>query len=376
MKIANLLCLPNIQTIFHSIGSFFFIAFCLFPSSRALGGFFQVADRRYGTFGSQTAVRSQIDLAFNSLENNVNSKISDVDTKTFFASSANAMVVAGSGLGTNYSTPTKVGVLGVGLGVAIDHSGPLTTSKPDPKDFQGAGGQMGFMLGLNGNTLLPRPFAGIDLDKLRLYFLYLKQEITENEINIHYDTYGFTAQYRWLDPAALGFGFLSWNGLESSIGFKQSRLKFIYTNNFNESSTENISVLNQNVSTTVGFRGPLSVGGDFQLLTVPIELSTSLRLFYVLNLFGGFGADFVAGYAKSIASVTGEVEVTSTNNLLGDVGASADLDMGSDASPKFMGQKTFLGLELQAGIFSVFVQATKRLSSNITGATAGMKLYW
>ena len=111
-------------------------------------------------------------------------------------------------------------------------------------------------------------------------------------------------------------------------------------------------------------------------MTVPIELSTSLRLFYVLNLFGGFGADFVAGYAKSIASVTGEVEVTSTNNLLGDVGASADLDMGSDASPKFMGQKTFLGLELQAGIFSVFVQATKRLSSNITGATAGMKLYW
>ena len=104
---------------------------------------------------------------------------------------------------------------------------------------------------------------------------------------------------------------------------------------------------------------------DSKIFTLPIEVSTNIRLIHVLSLFAGLGTDF--NFGKAYLDISGTIQ---------DNGDTYDvtIDLGKKGRPHFMSVRAFTGCEINIAVFHILAKAEYSIASKTLAAQVGTSI--
>jgi len=168
-----------------------------------------------------------------------------------------------------------------------------------------------------------------------------------------YPLFGYTLDYETMNVGVgvnysivgarrFGKGSFLWRGLSLGFGFNYQQNDITYkikisktVGDFNQSGYEGDVVVDPSIK----------MGLTSKTYTIPVDLVTSLRILYFLNISLGAGVDFNFGESTVVASADGGVRVTGSDASWGDVTPGY---VRGDASTK--GAPFYVDGRLMAGI--------------------------
>jgi len=221
---------------------------------------------------------------------------------------ADAQSASTRGLGTTYATNHELFVLSasVNAGASTGDSsiidiinnpaGLLPTLSPGSLVLPqlGAGIQTSIKAGLSLKIFNIKPLGFFDLSRLSVFANFFTWSSASSPVpleipipaEIKTDSMGIHVQYKIFPDASIAASSLHWGGLDITTGLDIT-------------SNSLIVGLDQIVPDMSGAGGINMTMGDMsfisQAVTVPIELSTSVRLGYILTLIAGGGVDINMG---------------------------------------------------------------------------------
>ncbi len=349
-----------------------------------LAGPFSITNRDYaGLAGNDEAV-SAIDSAFNLLETEVNKSLPDADQSTYLKGMSNASVLSVKGLGTDY-TDFDLFVVGggVGAGAALGSNSlsDVLGGDVDAEALRGVGAQVVLMGGLHLGIFNLPTFDFFDMKKLKFFLSFMSMDLPSlgDEFDGEVSNFGLHLQYKVLDEIDLVVGLVKWGGLDVTLGFEKASLDLTYTKAFNEASTTTATISNADVTLATTFTGTAVAGANVDVSSIPIEVSTNMRLLYFLTLFGGIGFDMNGGDATSIAKLTNSPTVTIDTSGLpshsGSVSGSPNLDLGTSDGPE-SSMRWFMGFQFNIVLAHIFFQMHKTFSDNNYALNTGLRISW
>ncbi len=323
------------------------------------------------TTGVGGAVGAAADAALNE---EINKQFQVPSMTGFLTSMANAQAITNKGQGVSYATYHSLFVIGGNLGAGLN-----TTSG---FDFNSSGGLPPIGLGVQGSIMaglslskFPVPKIGpIDLKKLTVFvnfFSYSNDSLVDS-LTIKTSNFGMHAQYKVIDGKNVGgLGLLNWGGVAFTTGFDTGSNTMTYKVGQSISAT----------SSGVTYKWTPSAGSNLELqntsFTIPLEVSTSVRVLYILSLFGGAGVDLNFGGKSTIsANLTGPV----TNSANASQG-SGTLTLAENQGPNFGALRFFAGPQLNlvplknTNLLSLYAQGNYSTGGNY-GVHAGLRIAW
>lgn len=215
------------------------------------------------------------------LDSLLNGELNDLyalaDFGTFLRLSANAQSMANKGLGIDYASNVDGWVFGAAVSVAVADGGSSEAVVPIS-----AGAQISLLLGYTV------------YDRLTLYVSGLYYELPTENLAGEFSNFGFHAQYKLI--GAIGSARVAqWGGIDISTGIEYSRMKLGLSDTFDTSTDFAID------SVTTVILDTSSVGTlelTQQAITIPVEVTTNLTLFYFLSFYLGIAVDFQLGRAS------------------------------------------------------------------------------
>jgi hypothetical protein len=325
----------------------------LFSQQIFAGDLFQITNR-----GSDCSSTSICDL----LEDLVNTVIPDATTLNFLPEMADAAILANKGLSTDYASNVEVFVLGAGIGLGIDLGEEGTGSGTGDGNATlpaiGIGGTI--TLGANMGLFLKGKFW----DRSTVYVNYFSYSLTTGSVTGEVSSFGLHYQFKLLTPLDFAAGLVRWGGVDLSTGLETSSTIINTTVEVDQTVT--------NGGATANYAGVAQVGADISATSIPIEVTTNVRLAYIFTLFGGFGFDINSGSSKSIANISGPVTLGGTASGSGD----ASLDLGKDDGPSGTSFRTIIGAQMNLTAVRVFVQKMAVVGGNDTQLSLGVRFAW
>jgi hypothetical protein len=254
------------------------------------------------------------------------------------------------GLGVDYASDWKAVILGMGANVAFNLDSAFR-SKTTAQLFEyGRGINMSFMGGLN--------LEALDLGPFKIYANYFTFTRDVGPFDLHSTNFGVHLQASLFKPAgtSLMSKLFRWGGLEITTGVEQE--KGVLSLDGGLSTTV---ALDQVSPATKGARVKIDALGDIafytRAVTMPIELTTNLRLLHLLSLYGGVGYDLkvasaVDGYMNASTRLTGQAPALGTQQV--DIGTArvqvAHLSRLSEGDLRFLA-----GVQLNLFLIKLFV---------------------
>lgn len=333
------------------------------------------ADATYG--GKVSALLSKIADRY---------QLSSLDSVTKGASTAQSLATMGAG--STYATGNYTLLVGGGAGVAAngvdqsltDIANKLSDIGGDTLPKFGIGAQVSALVGLNLGTLrTPRYLGPLELNRMTVLANFFS--ISSNAVSglaASATVAGLHAQYQLRRPAR--FGWLMYGEFLLTTGFDYSRLALAYDSTTGAKAMTPVTV---GSGTAADPQLTWSPGGTIALAsgsgTIPVELSTSVRLLYFLSLYVGGGADFNIGKASTDINLSGTV--SGSNG-----GASSNIGTGSltvskSATPQFASGRGFAGIQINlipgrtGNILGLFVQASATSIGGFAVQT-GLRMAW
>lgn len=304
--------------------------------------------------------------ACDALEIQVNSNLPDADQSNYLKGMANASVASQKGLGASYGSNIEyleigfTGALGADLG--NNTASDIVSGDVDYNQIRGVGVGAAVSLGLKG-SLFGSSIGPLDMKKTSFYGYFLSLDAPDTDgLDGDSTSFGLHMQYKLIEGAGLGLGLFDWGGIDITTGFERASMTLKFAENINESVTDSGS------GATASFSGVATVGAEVSTWTIPIEISTNLRLLYATSFFAGVGADLSFGKAKSIANLTGNVAVTGGGT------GQASLDLGTEESPSLFAMRAFGGLQLNLTALNAFVLVNQGLTNDSLGIALGVRL--
>lgn len=343
---------------------------------------FQVNVTNYGTFLgtpiSGTPLQALIDTAFGDLEAEVNDQLPDFLTSADLSKgSSNSTVIAGSGLGLDYSSNYSLFMLGYSAGVAGDPGtksiADIANGNMEVEDLKGIGFQHAVHLGLPLSLFTKAKLGPIDLARVKVSTHFMHLGLDLDSFSIDGTSFGLGVQYRLVPAIGLGAGALRWDGVDVSSGFRYGKMALGFTRELETVTTTSnagaLGTVNMSVQNPV-----VDLSLSTSTFTIPVEVSTAVRLGYIFSLYTGGGLDFSFGSGALSPTAEGQIALTGT----GITGVTADstLDLGESSGPSALSAKWFFGLQFDFTVAAMFVQVTDSLSNSSKAAQAGFKAYW
>jgi len=294
----------------------------------------------------------------------------------FLKSMANAQSITNKGQGVSYATDHSLFVVGANAGLGLN-----TTSG---FDFKSSGGLPPIGLGAQGSIMaglslskFPMPKLGpIDLKKLTVFvnfFTYSNDSLVDS-LTLKMNTFGLHAQYKVIDGKNIGgIGILNWGGLAFTTGFDTS------SNTMTYKVGQSISATSSGVTYTWKPNASSQLELQNTSFSIPLEVSTSVRVLYILSLFAGAGVDLNFG-GKSTISANLSGPVTDSLNAL-PATASASLTVADNQGANFGALRFFAGPQLNlvplknTNLLSIYLQGNYSTGGNY-GAHAGLRIAW
>jgi hypothetical protein len=256
----------------------------------------------------------------------------------FLRSFTDATAFSQRGLGVDYvSVPSSL-MVGIGGNVALASGDVLTADRPTA----GAAANVGAMVGANLGVL--------DLPRWTVFANGFYQGASTDRLTGHLTSAAAHAQYRLIEAERTGGTavLLRWIGLDVTSGLELTRWsldgKVPMTNDF--------TIAGAGASAAV----TLSSTGTFHLassaITIPVEVTTGVRLFELLSIYGGVGMDFSTGSSSVDANLTGDLKSKDGATSYGTATITAS---GSNtASPAAF--RALAGVQANLAWLKIFVQ--------------------
>ncbi|HEX4924448.1 MAG TPA: hypothetical protein VFV50_10190, partial [Bdellovibrionales bacterium] len=305
----------------------------LLSPAQSQAGLFKIIDRNYGT---AAAYQSEIDPAFDALEASVNALLPAADNATFMGSMADNANLAGASNMANYGSPIRLFEAGVHGGLSVQAERAPTGDSVPLNTVGGIGAQATARLGMRLSHFTDG-WGPLDFERAWLYFGLFTFDYSKDVTTFRFGSASLYFQYRLLEPSSIWAGALKWNGLNFGTGLRYVNLRVNISQPVSESVTESTTSMPGNPDITATYNGTVNAGAEVTALTMPLEVSVSARVAYVLTFFGGLGTDITIGKAKSIASLNGPVTITESSGTYGTMSGTAILDLGDEGSPRTVG---------------------------------------
>lgn len=286
---------------------------------------------------------------------------------------SNAQTISHKGQGVSYATEHSLFVVGASFGGGFN-----TTSG---FDFETKGGVPPIGVAIQGSGMIglslskfPLPQVGpIDLKKFTLFVNYLSysNDSLLSGLTLKTNTFGIHAQYKLIDGKNIGgIGVLNWGGVAVTSGFNTSNNTISYKGN----QAIGINSGGQSYNWVSASSSTLSI--ESNSFSIPIEVSTNVRLLYVLSIFVGTGFDLNFGSSKMTANITGPITDT-----LGSTVGNATLAANEEKGPSAGTWRFFAGPQLNlvplknTNVLSIYAQGNYSIGGNY-GAHAGLRIAW
>jgi hypothetical protein len=343
----------------------------------------------------QDAYRAAVDELVGGIEGGINVFFDDLPNPDgFMKGTANASVLAGSGIGLDYHSDFSLFNAGVQLGVTgeLGSNSLASLFKPENLDLSqvnGVGAQVGFTIGVPMEIFTKGKVLFLDFSRVKLYSHFFTKGFSFSktvnmpgatgpmEIQLSTISLGVGGAYRFISGMSLGFGAFRWDGLNFSAGLRYSSVNVSLGVPFEQvqSATADLGEIEE-ANFTGTFVGTPKVGANVEIFTMPLEIFTSVRLGWLVSVFGGMASDVSLGAATAIAEIEeGSLEI-SNNQTDGMVDADAVLDYGDSSGPTVMNLRYFVGVGFDFQVLTLSAQINQALTNGAIGANIGIKAYW
>jgi len=290
----------------------------------------------------QMRIKDQVDTAYDTA--NVNK---------FLRSFGDATTFAQRGIGVDYMSLPGSFMLGVGAQVGIASSDELTL---DSRPTAGGGA-------VNASIMIGYNLKEQGAPRWTLFANGFYEKGDTDQLNGNIATGGFHIQYRLAEPQVdegVGAAIVRWGGLDLTTGIEFTRWSF----GANQTITQQYQV--QGVSDPL----TLTSMGRFDLSstagTIPIELTTGLRIALLVSIYAGVGFDITGGKSTVDADLNGTMTTPDKTNI-GNVHIT---ETGSNTSSP--GQlRGLAGVQINLWKLKVYAQANV---SQIPAASLGFGL--
>jgi hypothetical protein len=317
-----------------------------------------------------TGLGSSADTA---LQDEINKQFQVPNMTDFLKSMSNAQSIANKGQGVSYATDHSLFVLGVNAGAGLNTTSGFTFNSTGGLPAIGLGAQGSIVLGVSLSKLPVPAFGPIDLKRLKVFanfFTYTNDSLVDS-LTIKMNTFGLHLQYLVIDGKNIGgLGLLNWGGVAFTTGFDTS------SNTMTYKVGQKITATSSGTTFTWTPNSSSALMLDANSFTIPLEVSTSIRLAYILSLFGGVGVDLNFGKSTVSANMTGPI-TNSTNATTG----SATLAIAEEKGPTFGDVRFFLGPQINlvplknTNLLSLYAQGNISTGGNY-GAHLGLRIAW
>lgn len=306
------------------------------------------------------------------LQAEIDSQFQVPNMTDFLKSMSNAQSITNKGQGVSYASDHSLFVVGGGLGLGLNSTSGFNFDSKGGLPPIGLGVQGSVMVGLSLSKF-PMPQIGpIDLKKLTLFVNYFgySNDTLVSSLTMKTSLFGIHAQYKIIDGKNIGgIGILNWGGVAFTTGFDVS------SNSLTYKVGQKISAASSGITYdwTPDSNSALTLSS--KAFTIPLEISTSVRVLYILSLFGGAGVDLNFGNSTIAANLSGPVTVSGTS-----VG-SASLAVTEEKGPSFGALRFFAGPQLNlvplknTNLLSLYAQGNYSTGGNY-GVHAGLRIAW
>ena len=295
---------------------------------------------------------------------------SNEDPKRLMQGMANSSVMAGKGIGSDYASRMDVFLIGAGVGVGAD----MEKDKESESDLSGAGVQGGLIIGTNLAWMDTARILGLDTNKLSVYVNYLGYDLDQklgdddkDEIGGKLNSFGIHFRYDWIEGS--GSNWFGWGGVKVHTGYEFNTTKLTFKSTLKEDISEDVGA-GQTVSGTINGNPEATI--DVATQSIPIEISTDVRLLWILSIYTGLGVDFNFGQAKGSGSLNAD---PTTLNYSGgnDPTVQAEANIDGTGSVNSVTTRGFAGVQVNLPFLRIFGQVDKAFGSELVGATAGVR---
>ncbi len=292
-----------------------------------------------------------------SMSGQISGDLNLVDQQAYLQSMANAAALASRGMGVDYASNVKRLIFGASLGSAV-HSSSLSLGRGDDELPDGGfSSQLSLMAGVNLG------FGDDDaaLSRVRLFasgmaFTYAGDSFDASLYNL-----GGHVQVQLLKPRETAV--VEWGGLAVTSGYQSAGYSL------GLSSGLPVTVDEEGVSLTWDATGEYDIRAA--TTSVPLELSTNLRVLMV-TVYAGGGADFItSGSATSAASLGGEI----TASAVGEQASlgTAVVSLSDEGYADELVPRVFAGAQLNVLMFKAYTHFNVGLNGS-AGLNLGLRV--
>jgi len=348
-----------------------------------------------GDSSSQTvvdALNGAVTTAFDTALDEIRKQIGGIDTKpeAFIQSWGSSQVFASQGTPGgaygdyklfSFSLNPVIGVQFPGDPLKIaDDFNSLTRKLNEDRDIK---------LGVSPQLFNAR--IGINTSKFLLDRLYLGLQLGLIKLNgddfgfkgFNYDnfTLGATANYQLVHQKSFAGGLLGWRGVNVGAGFIYTGTKIAYSLPLGrQEQSFNFDISGTTVSSKLTVDPRVILDMDISTFTIPLEVTTAVRLLWFLNFTLGVGADIGFGKSDVKFGMEGDIGVGLNvsgmpQDILQSKPGSLSVSAGGDMPPSFLNPKLMTGVGLNFGPLVIDVPITLYLDN---GYSIGVMLgvFW
>ena len=297
---------------------------------------------------SQLGVSSQ-ELAMR-IQSRVNEAYSASNVDGFLRSFADATAFSMRGLGVDYASDPQSLVLGVGVNFAVAASDQITA---DERPTGGLAANLAFMAGLN--------LASQGAPRWTLFGNGFYRKGSTDTLEGGITSAGVHAQYRLVSPQVDegAAKLLRWSGIDVTAGLELTRWNLGIEDTIE--TDFDVQGSSGNAAVTLASTGRFDLSST--AATIPVEVSTGVRIALLLSIYVGAGVDFTTGTGKLDANLNGTMR-TSDNRDIG----TTTITGGGDNSASPLAGRILAGVQLNLWKLKVYAQVN---GSTTPGASVG-----
>ncbi|HWU88316.1 MAG TPA: hypothetical protein VN253_13615 [Kofleriaceae bacterium] len=261
----------------------------------------------------------------------------------FLRSFSNATSFSNRGLGVDYASNSERGILGIGanLALAADLDGELPSA--------GAAANATVMAGLN--------LRRWSHPELTVFGNAFYRSASSDHLRGSIATAGAHLQYKLVTPTrGRERVVIQWGGLDVTTGVEVAHWSYGLRGDLSTAFEVGGDAGSGSTSIEAATAGHVALSAT--TVTVPIELTTNVRLLYLASLYLGLGLDAQVGASSLDLGVAGSLTGTRPDTgAVETIGAITVTGTGSKG-PTFAGYHALLGLQANLWRLKLFAQAT------------------
>jgi len=307
--------------------------------------------------GSQAALTAATGLSQPDLERLISSKLDELFQVTnagrFLQNFGDAQSFTSKGMGVDYASEATYFEVGGATSFALGMDRTYQPGNTNGFPIQG--------VGLNASVM-----GGVSLGFLGIPVMVFGNGMhvptqRYGDMSGSLDNWGVHAQIRLFGPSREMSGLkmlVRWGGIAVTTGFDYSHMHLGLTHDV----LSNFSIPNGvDVDVTGSATGQARFNVDMTTKSIPLEITTSLRLLTLLTVYGGMGFDFQLGGGSAVdlaldASMLGHIPPTAPGGASNPDLGTAQIHAVANVGPSAAKIRGILGLQVNLFMVRLFTQ--------------------